>query len=66
MTTNTDSEMTLDEAIASFRQWVEGGEGFDELDLKEYLWGIWLPQRFIERSRIKNGWNAKGEKYEYR
>ena len=55
-------DMTLDEAIASFRQWCEGKEGFDELDLKEYLIDVWLTKKFIERSRIKNGWNARGEK----
>ena len=54
--------ITLDEAIASFRQWCEGANGFDELDLKEYLYDVWLPSKFTERSRIKNGWNSKGEK----
>ena len=58
-----DSQIdTLDKAIGSFRQWCEGEEGFDELDLKEYLYDAWLPAKFIERSRIKNGWNQKGEK----
>ena len=58
--TNQASEkiLSLDEAIGSFRQWCEGKEGFDELDLKEYLFNVWLPAKFIERSRIKNGWNS--------
>lgn len=62
MRTPDDDKPSLDEAIQSFRRWAEGGDGMDELDFKEYLYETWLPQRFIERSRIKNGWNAKGEK----
>ena len=34
---STDNGNTVDTALQSFRKWAEGGEGFDELELKEAL-----------------------------
>lgn len=52
----------LDEAVQMFKGYCEGLNDFDELDFKEWLIDVWLVEKFIERSRVKNGWNARGEK----
>lgn len=43
MPSQSPNQPTLDEAVQSFKQWAQGGEGMDELDFKEYLIDVWLP-----------------------
>lgn len=54
------SGTNLDEAVRAFKAYCEGHGSFDELDFKGWLIDVWLAERFRERSRIKNGWNANG------
>lgn len=37
MPSQSTDELTLDQAVQSFKQWAQGGDGMDELDFKEYL-----------------------------
>lgn len=37
--------MTLDQAVQKLIAYAEGNGGFDELDFKEYLFEVWLPEQ---------------------
>jgi hypothetical protein len=39
------TEMTLDQAVQKLIAYAEGNGGFDELDFKEYLFEVWLPEQ---------------------
>lgn len=49
--------MTLDQAVQKLIAYAEGNGGFDELDFKEYLFEVWLPEQ-MKITRNKEGWRV--------